>query len=76
METGMKYYMRAAALEPESRATSIGWIDANENMGICMNALGKYEEAIPYLKKVLKQQPNRRVSLRQLRRAEDGIKDK
>ena len=76
METGMKYYMRAATLEPESRANCIGWKDANENMGICMNTLGKYEEAIPYLKRVLEQEPNRRVSLRQLRTAENAIKDK
>lgn len=76
METGIKYYMRAIKHKPASVADSIGWLDANENMGICMNALGKYEEAVPYLKMVLKYQPNRRVSLRELRRAESAIKDK
>jgi tetratricopeptide (TPR) repeat protein len=69
METGMKYYMKALTFDPE-------WIDANENMGICMNALGKYEEAIPYLQKALKQEPDRLVSMRELRKARRALNDK
>jgi len=69
METGMKYYMKALTFDPE-------WVDANENMGICMNALGKYEEAIPYLEKALKQENDRRVSLRELRKAKRALNDK
>ena len=69
METGIKCYERALTYDP-------GHADSNENMGLCMSTLGKYEEAIPYFKKVLESEPNRRMSLRGLRRAEAELKDK
>lgn len=76
METGMRYYEKALTYEPEDHKSSIGWYDAHENMGLCMNTLGKYEEAIPYFKKVLEREPGRRMSLRGLRTAERELKDK
>ncbi len=56
MEKGIEFYRKALALNPT-------WIDALENLGKCMNKLGKYEEAIPLFEKVLAQDPKRRVSL-------------
>ena len=70
LQKGIGYYMKALSHDENC-------IDANENMGLCMNELGKYEEAIPYFKRVLAQpdQSGRRVSRGGLRRAERNIKD-
>ena len=69
MDKGIEFYRLALSYD----AT---YVDANENMGICMNELGKYEEAIPYLEKVLEVQPNRPVARRQLARAKKGLNKK
>jgi tetratricopeptide (TPR) repeat protein len=67
MERGLKEYRRALSFDPE-------WIDALENVGLCMNKLGKYEDAIPLFKKVLAQQPDRMVSRRGLDTATSKLK--
>ena len=67
MAKGFECYKRAVAADPN-------YVDACENMGLCLNKLGKHEEAIPYFDRVLAQQPNRRVSLGGKRAAEAALK--
>lgn len=67
LEKGMEYYRKALSHDAN-------YIDANENFAICLNALGKHEEAIPYLETVLKAEPGRRVSRNQLEIAKRGLK--
>lgn len=67
MEKGLKEYRRALEIDPES-------IDPIENLGLCLNQLGKYEEAAALFKKALKQQPGRMVSRRGLNEAEKHLK--
>jgi tetratricopeptide (TPR) repeat protein len=67
IEKGMDYYRRALAADP-----TFG--DANENLGLCLNSLGKFEEAVPYFEKVLAADPTRRVSRGGLERARQGLK--
>lgn len=67
LEKGVKEYRRALEFDPE-------WIDALENLGLAMNKLAKYEEAIPLFKKALEQEPQRGVSRRGLAEAEKKLK--
>lgn len=66
MEKGMSYYRKALSHDPD-------YTDANENLGIALNALGKHEEAIAYLERVLQKEPGRPVSRRQLERARQAL---
>lgn len=66
-EKGLKEYRRALTFDGES-------IDPLENLGICLNKLGKYEEAAEQFRKVLKQQPRRMVAARGLAEAEGKLK--
>lgn len=66
-EKGLKEYRRALTFNAES-------IDPLENLGICLNKLGKYEEAAEQFRKVLKQQPRRMVAARGLAEAESKLK--
>jgi tetratricopeptide (TPR) repeat protein len=59
---GVAYYEKALKYDPN-------YLDALENLGLCMNILNRYEEAIPLFEKVLKQQPQRVVSRRGLAKA-------
>jgi tetratricopeptide (TPR) repeat protein len=67
MEKGLKFYRQAVEIDPTS-------VDPLENLGLCLNKLGKYEEAAEQFKKVLKQQPRRMVSSRGLAEAESKLK--
>ena len=53
---GVEYYRRALSCDGTYK-------DALENLGLCLNLLGKYEEAVPLFEKVLAQEPGRRVSM-------------
>lgn len=64
---GVEYYKKALTQDPE-------YIDALENLGLCLNILGKYEEAKSYFQRVLKIQPGRMVSRRGLAQAERADK--
>ncbi len=59
---GVEYYKKALEFDPN-------YLDALENLGLCMNLLNRYEEAIPLFEKVLAQQPQRIVSRRGLEKA-------
>lgn len=64
---GVEYYRKALSFDA-------GYIDALENMGLCLDRLGKHEEAISYFERVLKDQPNRFVSVRGLEKAKASLK--
>jgi tetratricopeptide (TPR) repeat protein len=66
MEKGIEYYRVALQHDPL-------WVDALENLGVCFNALGKYEEAIPLFEKVLDQQPGRGKSQNGLAEAKKAV---
>ena len=61
------YYRKALSFDPN-------YVDALENLGLCMNKLGRYEEAADLFKKVLDKHPGRRVSLAGLKKAEEALK--
>jgi tetratricopeptide (TPR) repeat protein len=63
---GVEYYKKALGFDSE-------YGDALENLGICLNKLGKYEEAAGLLEKLLKLQPGRTVALRELEKAKKGM---
>jgi|GEM_PF-7123675 tetratricopeptide (TPR) repeat protein len=67
--SGVKYYRRALEQDPN-------FGDALENLAICCNILGKFDEAVPLLEKVLKAQPGRPVALRELGKAKKGLEKK
>jgi tetratricopeptide (TPR) repeat protein len=66
MEKGLEYYRQAL----QSDGT---YIDALENLGLCFNKLGKYEEAIPLFQKVLEQDGGRVVSRRGMAEAKKAV---
>lgn len=66
MEKGLEYYRQALQHDPK-------WKDALENVGVCFNALGKYEEAIPMFEKVLEQEPGRAKSRNGLAEAKKAV---
>lgn len=67
--SGVKYYRRALELDPN-------FGDAIENLAICCNIMGKFDEALPLLEKLLKEQPGRGVALRELAKAKKGLEKK
>ncbi len=67
--SGVKYYRRALELDPN-------FGDAIENLAICCNLMGKFDEALPLLEKLLKEQPGRGVALRELAKAKKGLEKK
>jgi tetratricopeptide (TPR) repeat protein len=66
MEKGIEYYREALKHDP-------AWKDALENLGVCFNKLGKYEEAIPLFEKVLEQEPGRPKSVNGLAEARKAV---
>jgi tetratricopeptide (TPR) repeat protein len=66
MEKGLEYYREALQHDPK-------WKDALENVGVCFNLLGKYEEAIPMFEKVLEQEPARAKSRNGLAEARKAV---
>jgi tetratricopeptide (TPR) repeat protein len=66
MEKGLDYYRQAL----QHDAT---YIDALENLALCFNKLGKYEEAIPLFQKVLEQDGGRAVSRRGMSEAKKAV---
>ncbi len=67
MAKGFECYKRAVEADPN-------YVDACENMGLCLNKMGKHQDAIPYFDRVLNQQATRRVSLAGKREAEAALK--
>jgi tetratricopeptide (TPR) repeat protein len=66
IDKGMGLYERALTFDPN-------YIDANENMGIVLNSLGRFKDAIPYLEKAIAlSKDGRPVSRRELQRAKRG----
>ena len=66
VEKGVEYYRQALQNDPEYK-------DALENLGLCFNKLGKYEEAIPLFQKVLDQEGGRVVSRRGMSEAKKAV---
>ena len=66
MEKGLDYYRQAL----QHDAT---YIDALENLALCFNKLGKYEEAIPLFQKVLEQDGGRAVARRGMSEAKKAV---
>lgn len=62
MKKAIAYYKEALEFDPT-------WVDANENMGLCMLDANDPKSAIPYFEKALEGEPDRRVSRRGLQRA-------
>jgi tetratricopeptide (TPR) repeat protein len=66
IEKGVESYRQALQNDPEYR-------DALENLGLCFNKLGKYEEAIPLFQKVLDQDGGRAVSRKGMAEAKKAV---
>lgn len=66
IEKAIEYYRRALKFDPE-------YVDALENLGLCMNRVGDYEKAVPLFEKVLEAQPRRMVSRRGLDEARKAL---
>ncbi len=66
LEKGVEFYRKAVAIDPNCG-------DALENLGLAMNKLGKYEEAVAMFERVIKLQPDRAKSLRGLADAKKGL---
>ncbi|MSR75192.1 MAG: tetratricopeptide repeat protein [Planctomycetes bacterium] len=66
---GIAFYKRALEFD-----ASFG--DALENLAMCFNIQGRYEEALPLLEKLLKAEPARMVGRRELEKARKGLEKK
>ena len=66
---GIGFYKRAL----ECDAT---FGDALENLAMCFNIQGRYEEAVPLLEKLLKAEPARLVARREMEKARKGLEKK
>ncbi len=68
-ENAIKFYKQAFALEPMSNNT---WYLINNNLGYCLNQLGRYAEATSYCMAAIKINPERHNAYKNLGLAFEG----